>query len=65
MGIQTGLYAETSWCVQDVMDTYKCTRKKAERFLEKYADDIEKAMVSAGWDAIYEAAREEGLEPKG
>lgn len=45
-------FAETSWCADDLTETYRLTTKEAEAWLKEHETELNEAMVSGGWDCI-------------
>lgn len=57
-------FAEISWCADDVMYKYDITKEEAEKLLDKCSEDIQVAMINAGFEVIREYAEERGFKEK-
>ena len=47
-----GLWASVHWTADDVMSVKKCSRQKAEQWLEENHKWLSEAGVKAGWEVI-------------
>jgi hypothetical protein len=52
-GLEFQPLAKVSWCARDIMDHYTCSEEQAARFLDEIEDDLQLAMIAAGWRVIH------------